>query len=121
MILRVLLLLCACLLCLGALLAPISALAVDSSDPGYSGPDTSSYISDYRAIRKLGMALAVVGFMIGVTRMATTEMPHDRMRAQRLLMLTMIVFVLLAGDRMLAQGVSGWFELPLSALPVFWQ
>lgn len=115
--------LCAVLLSLVlAMWAPNALAKVEIGDPGGGGdPATSEYVRDYQAVRKVGLALAVLGFLLGVGTLGTTEFPAERHRAESLMTLTVIVFVLLAGDRMLARGVATWFSFPTSALPVFWQ
>ncbi|MFZ5818133.1 MAG: hypothetical protein ACOY93_23015 [Bacillota bacterium] len=53
--------------------------------------------------------------------MSSTELPHERSRAQDLLVKSAIAFVVLVGDRMIAQGLVAWFGYPTTYLPVFWQ
>lgn len=86
-------------------------------------PDTgiTASVRDYQAVRKVAMALAVIGVLVAVTRLTTSEAPHDRHRAETLLTLTLVAFVFLAADGMIARGVAGWFHFPASVLPVFWQ
>lgn len=88
---------------------------------GAAADPVAAVIADYQAVRKVAMALAAIGFLLGVARLGTTEMPGERHRAEGLVVLTAFTFLLLAGDRIIAQGVATWFGLPASGLPVFWQ
>jgi hypothetical protein len=87
---------------------------------GASDP-VAAVVSDYQAVRKVALALAVIGFLLGVTWLGNSEMPGERHRAQSLVTMTAVIFILLVGDRMIAQGVAGWFGIPTASLPVFWQ
>ena len=82
---------------------------------------TAEIIQDYRLIRGIGLALAALAFLIGLAKLGSTEMPHEHSRAQGLVVKAALVFLLLAGDRMLVHGVAGWFGLSTAGLPVFWQ
>lgn len=123
---RLLLLLCTALLGLLLLWAPAPAYASVPVDGGGIGADPPNsmdgVMQDYQTVRKIGMALALIGCLIGVTKLATTESPSERHRAQNLLMLCAGVFIFLAGDRMIVRGiVIGWFHLDADVLPAFWQ
>lgn len=100
--------------CLALLNAGALALAA-TSDP------VTAVVSDYQAVRKVALALSVIGFLLGVARLGGSEMPGERHRAEGLVMLTAVIFLLLVGDRMLAQGVAGWFGILQASLPAFWQ
>lgn len=100
-----------------ALWAP-RAHATDVTDPG-SGD--SEYAQDYQTVRKVGLALAVVGFLLGISRLGMSEFPAERKRAESLIALTAVVFLALAGDRILMRGVASWFSIPIASLPEFWQ
>lgn len=81
----------------------------------------AAVVSDYQAVRKVAMALSVIGFLLGLTRLGGSDMPGERHRAEGLVMLTATVFLILVGDRMFAQGIASWFGIPTASLPVFWQ
>jgi len=78
-------------------------------------------VSDYQAVRKIALALSVIGFLVALVRMSTSESPSERHRAEGLLTLMIAAFVALIGDRMIVHGIAGWFHLSTSALPAFWQ
>ena len=81
----------------------------------------SAVVTDYLALRKIGMALAVIGFLLGLARLGASDGAAERQKAEALITLTLFIFAALAGDRFVAQGLAKWFELPVSALPAFWQ
>lgn len=78
-------------------------------------------VRDYQTVRRVGLALAALAFLMGVTRAATSDMPHEQGRAQDLTIRAAIIFLIMAGDRFLAQGLAAWFNIPIDALPLFWQ
>ncbi|MFZ5823885.1 MAG: hypothetical protein ACOY94_06095 [Bacillota bacterium] len=78
-------------------------------------------MQDYLMVRGVALALAALAFFVGVARMGATDLPHERSRAQDLVIKAALAFVILVGDRMIAQGLVTWFEFPTSYLPVFWQ
>ena len=99
---------------------PPVALAIPSVEN--AGADTkAASVQDYQAARKVAMALAVMGFLLGISRLATSEFPTERHRAESLVTLTLAAFLLLAADRMIARGIADWFGFSSTALPVFWQ
>ncbi|MDF2630437.1 MAG: hypothetical protein K0R39_4268 [Symbiobacteriaceae bacterium] len=77
-------------------------------------------IRDYRMVRGVGLALAALAFFVALTRLGSSDMPQEHSRAQGLLIRAAVIFLLLAGDRLLARGVAEWFGFT-SYLPVFWQ
>lgn len=82
---------------------------------------TEEIVQDYLMVRSVGLALAVLAFLVAVARMGASELPHERHRAQDLLIKAAFAMVVLTGDKMIAQGLVGWFGYPTSYLPVFWQ
>jgi hypothetical protein len=96
------------------------AMAAAADQPADSQAATN-LVDDYRAVRKVGLALAVIGFMVAMIRLGMSEFPAERHRAETLAGLTAVVFVLLAVDRMIARGVAEWFNLSASSLPPFWR
>ncbi len=78
-------------------------------------------IQDYLMVRGVGLALADLAFFMAIARMGSTELPHERSRAQDLLIKAFFAFIFLAGDRMIAHSLVEWFGFPTSYLPVFWQ
>lgn len=72
-------------------------------------------------VRNVGIAMAALAFLVAAARMGSSELPHERSRAQDLLIKAGCAFVLLVGDRMIAHGLIEWFGFPASYLPVFWQ
>ncbi|HEY3366000.1 MAG TPA: hypothetical protein VGK74_13165 [Symbiobacteriaceae bacterium] len=83
--------------------------------------DSLELIQDYRLVRSVGLALAAIAFLVSLARVGATDQPHEHARATDLLIKSAVVFLILAGDRMLAHGVSQWFGLSASSLPAFWQ
>jgi len=102
-----------------ALMMITQGVALAAAGPTPSPVD--AVVSDYQAVRKVALALTVIGFLLGVARLGGSDDPGERHRAQGLVTLTGIAFLVLVGDRMLVQGIAGWFGLPTSELPVFWQ
>lgn len=84
-------------------------------------PAEAALVRDYRAVRKVALALTVLGFLLGLIRLGMSEFPAELHRAESLVALTTILFVLVAGDRMIARGISEWFNIPSSSLPPFWR
>jgi hypothetical protein len=82
--------------------------------------DSADIVQDYHLVRGVGLALAALAFFVALTRLGSGDMPHEHSKAQGLLIRAAVIFLLLAGDRMLARGVAGWFGFN-SYLPVFWQ
>ena len=82
--------------------------------------DTAEIIRDYRLVRSIGLALAILAFLVAVAKMGSADMPHQHSRAQSLLIRAAVIFLMLAGDRILARGIAGWFGFT-AHLPVFWQ
>lgn len=78
-------------------------------------------IRDYGLMRSIGLALAAVAFLVALAKMGASDLPHERSRAQGLLVKAALVFLVLAGDRLVARGVASWFGVAESSLPVFWQ
>lgn len=78
-------------------------------------------VQDYRAVRKVALALTVLGFLLGMIRLGMSEFPAERHRAESLVAMTAVLFVLVAGDRMIARGVSEWFSIQPASLPPFWR
>lgn len=78
-------------------------------------------VQDYRLVRSVGLALAALAFLVALARLGTTEMPHEHARAQGLLIRAAVIFLILAGDRVVARGITAWFGVNPSSLPVFWQ
>jgi hypothetical protein len=98
---------------------PRSAQAAAEQPAG--DPAVANLVDDYQAVRKVALALAVIGFVVAMTRLGISEFPAERHRAESLAVLTALLFVLLIGDRMIAHGVSEWFGLSASSLPPFWR
>jgi len=82
--------------------------------------DSAEIIQDYRLVRGVGLALAALAFLVALVKVGSPEMPYEHSKAQGLLIRAAVVFLMLAGDRMLARGLADWFGLA-SYLPVFWQ
>lgn len=82
---------------------------------------TDEIVKDYQMVRNVGIALATLAFLVAVGRMGNSEMPHEKSRAQDLLIKAFFAFVVLVGDKMIAQGLIAWFGFPTTYLPVFWQ
>jgi len=85
------------------------------------GAAVSALVTDYQAVRKIALALAALGFFLGLARLGMSEYPAERHRAEILVALTAAVFLVLIGDRMIVRGVAAWFNIPGSSLPAFWQ
>jgi len=99
---------------------PVTALAIIISDPPGVAVN-NGLVQDYHRVRAVGLALAALAFLVGVAKAATCEVPHEKSRAQDLVVKAAVIFVILAGDRLIARGVSGWLGLPRSSLPIIWQ
>ena len=82
--------------------------------------DSLEIIQDYRLVRGIGLALAALAFFVALTKLGTSELPHEHSRAQGLLIRAAAIFLMLAGDRILVRGMAEWFGLS-GYLPVFWQ
>lgn len=94
-----------------------TAAATSDSSPAAS---TADLVRDYQTVRSLGLALAVLAFLTALGRFGTSDAPHERARAQDLLVKALVAFVVLAGDRLVARGVCGWFSV-CQWLPPYWQ
>ncbi|HYF93431.1 MAG TPA: hypothetical protein VD969_14555 [Symbiobacteriaceae bacterium] len=81
---------------------------------------STEIIQDYRLVRGVGLALAALAFLVALTKLGSADMPYDHSKAQALLIRAAVLFLMLAGDRILARGVAQWFGFT-SYLPVFWQ
>ena len=84
-------------------------------------PAEEALVKDYRAVRKVALALTVLGFLFGLIRLGMSEFPAERSRAESLVAMTAVMFVLVAGDRMIARGISEWFNIQPASLPPFWR
>ncbi|HWI51279.1 MAG TPA: hypothetical protein VNT01_03980 [Symbiobacteriaceae bacterium] len=82
--------------------------------------DSTEIIQDYRLVRSVGLALAALAFLVALAKVGSSELPYEHSKAQGLLIRAAIIFLMLAGDRLLARGFADWFGLT-SYLPVFWQ
>ena len=78
-------------------------------------------IQDYRMVRMVALALATIAFLVALAKLGSSDLPHERSRAQGLLTTALLIFLFLAGDRLLVQGVASWFGVAPSSLPVYWQ
>lgn len=108
-----------------ALLGLLAVLLLVGSDVAFAsivGNDHTivDVINDYQSVRKVGLALAALAFLMALARLGSSENPHERSRAQDTLVLALVVFVILAGDRMIVRGVIEWFGLTTDVLPPFW-
>jgi hypothetical protein len=83
--------------------------------------DIAEIVKDYGLVRNLGLGLAVVAFLVAVARLGSSEQPHEQAKARSLLVTSLVVFIVLAGDRMVARGIADWFHWSYSSLPAFWQ
>jgi hypothetical protein len=86
-----------------------------------TGLNNAEIIQDYRLVRMVALALATLAFLVAVTKLSTGELPHERSRAQGLLVTSLLVFLFLAGDRILVRGLAEWFGVDTANLPVYWQ
>lgn len=101
---------------------PRSAEAADVKPGNQEVPPTeTALVRDYRAVRKVALALTVLGFLFGLIRLGMSEFPAERHRAESLVAMTAVIFVLVAGDRLIARGISEWFNLSPASLPPFWR
>lgn len=78
-------------------------------------------VRDYAMIRSVGLGLALLAFLVAAAQLGTNELPHERSKAQGLLITSALAFLFMAGDKMLAHGLAEWFSMPVASLPVFWQ
>lgn len=78
-------------------------------------------VRDYAMIRSVGLGLTLLAFLAAAAQLGTNEMPHERAKAQGLLITSLLAFLFMAGDRMIAHGLAEWFSIPVFSLPVFWQ
>lgn len=120
---RIPLLLCGVLMALLLLWVPVSAhAAVPVNDGGTPSSGMDAVMKDYQMVRKVAMALSVLGCLLGLAQLGTSEAPSERHRAESLLILCATVLVFLAGDRMWVRGIAvGWFGMDPSVLPAFWR
>lgn len=95
-------------------------IAVASGGAFSMDPSMADAVQDYLAVRKVGLALAALAFLVALGKLGSSENPHERSRAQDTLVLSLVAFVILAGDRMIARGVVEWFGLTPEVLPPFW-
>jgi hypothetical protein len=82
--------------------------------------ESAEILRDYRLVRGVGLALAALAFLVALAKLGTSELPYEHSKAQGLLIRAAVIFLLLAGDRLLARGMAEWFGMT-SHLPVFWQ
>jgi divalent metal cation (Fe/Co/Zn/Cd) transporter len=78
-------------------------------------------VKDYRAVRNVALALTVIGFLLALAKLGTSEFPSERSRAQSLAAYMAVLFVLVAGDRIIVNGVADWFNISPASLPPFWR
>lgn len=104
---------------LAVLAVPFPVWAAQSSE-ATEAASVSEVVRDYQTVRSLGLALAVLAFLTALGRLGTSDAPHERGKAQDLLVKAAVAFVVLAGDRLVAKGVCGWFSM-CGWLPQFWQ
>lgn len=103
---------------------PRVAEATPPPAPAQAGANeqaVSALVKDYRAVRKVALALTVIGFLVAITRLGISEFPAERHRAESLAALMAVLFVLVAGDRTIVRGVSEWFNISPTSLPPFWR
>ncbi len=103
------------------LLVALPALAKD--DPGAGGfviaPEA---VEDYRTARAAALGLTVLGFVLGVAgAAASADHPEQHLNYRRLATLCGLAFTLIALDRMVVQGLAGWFLVNPADLPPWWR
>lgn len=106
-------------LLLGLLAATPLAAREIADPPDYAEPEA---VRDYQAARAGALGMAVVGFLVGVAgAAASADRPEHYLQYRRLVLLCGLAFTVITLDRMLIQGVAGWFQVAPAALPPWWR
>lgn len=103
-----------------SLLVGVPGVAREIADPvEYAEPDA---IRDYQAARTGALGMAVLGFLVGVAgAAASADRPEHYLQYRRLAVMCAMAFTVIALDRMVVQGVAGWFRLAPATLPPWWR